>query len=67
MPELPDLVYLESVLTRAVLGHRIAQAKVGDPVVLRCMLPDPFPALLVGKHIREVKRVGQFMRFSLDG
>jgi formamidopyrimidine-DNA glycosylase len=66
MPELPDLVYLEAVLARALVGHAIVQGKVGDPVVLRCMVRDPFPALLVGKHIQDIKRVGQFMRFAID-
>jgi len=40
---------------------------MGDPVVLRLMVPGPLPALLTDRRITEVKRVGQFLRFSLEG
>jgi formamidopyrimidine-DNA glycosylase len=67
VPELPDLVHVEAVLRRSVRGLAIAAARAGDPVVLRLMVPEPFPALLVGRRIAEVKRRGQFLRFDLDG
>ena len=67
MPELPDLVHVEAVLARTVCGLRIAEVRVGDPVVLRLMVPGPLPALLVNKRITAVKRIGQYLRFSLDG
>jgi len=67
VPELPDLVHIESVLARAVCGLRIAEIRMGDPVVLRLMVPGPLPALLTDRRITEVKRVGQFLRFSLEG
>ncbi|HJX51141.1 MAG TPA: DNA-formamidopyrimidine glycosylase family protein [Polyangia bacterium] len=67
MPELPDLVHVEAVLRRSVCGLPIVEARVGDPVVLRLMVPDPFPAVLKGKCIGEVNRRGQFLRFDLDG
>ncbi len=67
VPELPDLVHIEGVLARAVCGLRIVETRVGDPVVLRLMVPGPLAALLLDKHITEVKRIGQFLRFSLDG
>lgn len=66
MPELPDLVHVEAVLARSVCGLPIVDARVGDPVVLRLMLPEPFPAVLLGKRIADVKRRGQFLRFDLD-
>jgi len=66
VPELPDLVHVEAVLARSVCGLPIAEARVGDPVVLRLMVPEPFPAVLLGKRIAEVKRRGQFLRFDLD-
>jgi formamidopyrimidine-DNA glycosylase len=50
-----------------VCGLPITDVRVGDPVVLRLMLPDPFPAVLKDKRIVEVKRRGQFLRFDLDG
>lgn len=67
MPELPDLVHIEAVLARTVCGLRIAEVRVGDPVVLRLMVSGPLPDLLVHKRIAAVKRIGQFLRFSLDG
>jgi formamidopyrimidine-DNA glycosylase len=67
VPELPDLVHVEAVLARSVCGLPIIDARVGDPVVLRLMLPEPFPAVLLGKRISEVNRRGQFLRFDLDG
>ena len=67
MPELPDLVHIETVLARTVCRLPIVDARMGDPVVLRMMVHEPFPALLLGKRIQAVKRVGQFLRFSLDG
>jgi formamidopyrimidine-DNA glycosylase len=66
VPELPDLVHVEAVLARSVCGLPIVDARVGDPVVLRLMLPEPFPAVLLGKRIADVKRRGQFLRFDLD-
>lgn len=67
MPELPDLVHVEAVLRRSVVGLPIVKVRVGDPVVLRLMVAEPLPALLAGKRIVEVSRRGQFMRFNLDG
>jgi formamidopyrimidine-DNA glycosylase len=67
VPELPDLVHIETVLAREVRGLRIVEVRVGDPVVLRLMVPGPLPALLLDKRITAVKRIGQFLRFSLDG
>jgi len=67
MPELPDLVYVEEELTRALAGHRITGARTGDPLVLRVMVPEPFPGVLVGRRLLEVRRRGHFMRFALEG
>jgi formamidopyrimidine-DNA glycosylase len=65
MPELPDLAYIESVLQPALAGRRIVAARTGDPLVLRVMVPDPFPSVLVGRRITGVTRRGHFMRFAL--
>jgi formamidopyrimidine-DNA glycosylase len=67
MPELPDLVHVEAGLRAAVAGKRIAAARTGDPTVLRVMVTDPFPAVLVGRTLEGVDRRGHFMRFALDG
>jgi formamidopyrimidine-DNA glycosylase len=66
MPELPDLVHVEAGLRGAVVGKRIAAARTGDPTVLRIMVAQPFPAVLVGRTLATVERRGHFMRFELD-
>ena len=67
MPELPDLVHVEKGLRRAVVGKRIAAARTGDPTVLRLMVGETFPALLVGRRVETVERRGHFMRFGITG
>jgi formamidopyrimidine-DNA glycosylase len=66
MPELPDLVHVETGLRAAVAGKRIAAARTGDPTVLRIMVGEPFPAVLVGRTLKSVERRGHFMRFGLS-
>ena len=66
MPELPDLVHIEAKLREAVVGRVIGAARTGDPLVLRIMVRDPFPQVLVGRTVREVVRRGHFMCFGLD-
>src|SRR5947209_8478258 len=67
MPELPDLVYVADVLGRALGGRRVAAARVGDPTVLRLMIPEPFPAALLGRRFVGVERRGHFLRFEFGG
>jgi formamidopyrimidine-DNA glycosylase len=67
VPELPDLAYVEEELQRAVAGRRVVGARTGDPLVLRLMVAEPFPAVLVGRRLLEVRRRGHFMRFALEG
>src|SRR5580765_257027 len=66
MPELPDLVHVEAELRAALAGKRITAARTGDPTVLRVMVTDPFPAVLVGRTLAGVERRGHFMRFALS-
>jgi formamidopyrimidine-DNA glycosylase len=67
MPELPDLVHVEDVLRGALAGKIISAARTGDPTVLRIMVREPFPGLLVGRRLETIDRRGHFMRFGLDG
>jgi formamidopyrimidine-DNA glycosylase len=67
VPELPDLVHVEEELRRALVGKRVAAARTGDPLVLRVMVPEPFPGVLVGRRLEDVARRGHFMRFQLEG
>jgi formamidopyrimidine-DNA glycosylase len=67
VPELPDLVHVEAELRRAIVGKRITAARTGDPLVLRVMVQEPFPGVLVGRRLEDVSRRGHFMRFALEG
>jgi formamidopyrimidine-DNA glycosylase len=67
MPELPDLVHVEEVLREAIAGKTITGARTGDPTVLRLMVAEPFPALLIGRRVETVERRGHFMRFGTSG
>jgi len=66
VPELPDLVHVQATLARTVCNLRITDVRVGDPVVLRLMVPGALTDLLLGQRIMKVARVGQFLRFDLD-
>jgi formamidopyrimidine-DNA glycosylase len=67
MPELPDLVHVEEVLRKTIAGKTITGARTGDPTVLRLMVAEPFPALLIGRRVETVERRGHFMRFGISG
>ncbi|MDB4979464.1 MAG: Formamidopyrimidine-DNA glycosylase [Myxococcales bacterium] len=67
VPELPDLVHVEDVLARVIVGKRVAAARTGDPLVLRVMVREPFPDVLAGRRLEEVRRRGHFLRFALEG
>jgi formamidopyrimidine-DNA glycosylase len=66
MPELPDLVRVQRVLSFALASRRVVMARTGDPTVLRIMVAEPFPAVLAGRILREVERRGHFMRFGFE-
>lgn len=67
MPELPDLVRVERVLAKALGGRTVAAARMGDPTVLRLMIPGDFAAAVVGRVVASIERRGHFMRFAFDG
>jgi formamidopyrimidine-DNA glycosylase len=67
MPELPDLVHVEAGLRTALAGKRITAARTGDPTVLRVMVTQPFPDVLVGRQLESIDRRGHFIRFGLEG
>jgi len=67
MPELPDLAHIEAKLRPALVGQQIADARTGDPTVLRMMIDEPLGAALRARHITSVDRRGHFMRFGIEG
>ena len=66
MPELPDLVHVENVLSAALTGRGVTGARVGDPTVLRMMVPGDFAPAVTGRTIQGIERRGHFMRFALS-
>ncbi|NLG29380.1 MAG: Fpg/Nei family DNA glycosylase [Chloroflexi bacterium] len=67
MPETPDLVIIEEVLRRRVLGARVDAVEVLRPIVLRVLLPDATPeGLLAGRALVDVQRQGKFLSLALD-
>jgi formamidopyrimidine-DNA glycosylase len=66
MPELPDLVHVESKLRQALLGRVVESARTGDPTVLRLMVQAPFPGVLLGRRFQQVERRGHFICLHFD-
>ncbi|MDX2022475.1 MAG: DNA-formamidopyrimidine glycosylase family protein [Deltaproteobacteria bacterium] len=64
MPELPDLLHVESQLAPVFVGARIIGLRVGDPVPFRVMIDAKIPDLLLGRTLTAVERRGHFMRFA---
>ena len=64
MPELPDItVYIEA-LERRVLGQVLSRIRVSSPFLLRTF--DPPLESVFGKTVKELRRVGKRIAFSLD-
>lgn len=66
MPELPDLVYIVERLRPALLGRRVLKTAVGNPTVLRILVPGDFGELLAGDSFAALERRGPFLKFSLE-
>jgi len=68
VPELPDLEYIVKTLAPGVVGRRIVQITIKEPIVLRLLLPDPagFAGILPGKRFAGLQRKGPFLRFDLE-
>lgn len=65
MPELPDLLYLQSRLRRSVCQRRIETVEIKQPVVLRSAAP--FGESIIGRTIDDCKLHGPFIRLELSG
>lgn len=67
MPEVPDLVPWAAGLAQALVGRTVERARVGDPIMLRQMVAEPFPTTLLGRTLTNVTRHGHFLRFGFSG
>jgi formamidopyrimidine-DNA glycosylase len=70
MPELPELEVVREVLSRRILGRRIARVSVagrGGPIVVRDLSGLGFAETLTGRTIASIDRRGKYLIFGLDG
>lgn len=66
MPELPDLLHIQSRLRESLLGRKVASERLREPVVLRCLVRGNL-SLLLGRTLQEVQRHGHFLVLRLEG
>jgi formamidopyrimidine-DNA glycosylase len=62
MPELPDLLHIQSTLTRELVGQGVTGQRVREPILLRCALPGGL-SLLEGARLQEIQRRTHFLVF----
>ena len=65
MPELPDLLHIQRILTRDVAGRKVTGTRVREPIILRCALPGGLD-LLEGATLTEVERRTHFLVFRFE-
>jgi formamidopyrimidine-DNA glycosylase len=61
MPELPDLEYIVSVLSRTLPGRRIEQVRVKNPIVLRLGIRGTLQDVCAGEAFGACRRRGHFV------
>ena len=66
MPELPEVEYARRCLERWLVGVRIERASASPGRPLRGVTPEEIARTLPGRTVREVKRHGKQLLWSLD-
>jgi formamidopyrimidine-DNA glycosylase len=64
VPELPDVAAYVHALQARVLGEPLERIRIASPFLLRTT--EPPPAMLAGKRVREVTRIGKRIALVLD-
>ncbi len=64
MPELPDITVYVEAIERRVVGGRIERLRVHSPFLVRTF--EPSIEAVVGKAVREVRRVGKRIALGLE-
>ena len=65
MPELPDLLYIQSRLGEALVGRRVSAETLREPVVMRFAVRGNL-SLLLGRALGEVLRHAHFLVFRFE-
>jgi formamidopyrimidine-DNA glycosylase len=66
VPELPDLLYIQSELDDKVRGRVVDAARLENPVLLRALVEGDL-SLLVGKKLSTIERLAHFLVFGFSG
>lgn len=66
MPELPDLLYIQSQLRQRLVGRHVTSERVHEPVVMRFAVRGNL-SLLLGRALDEVFRKSHFLVFRCEG
>ena len=65
MPELPDVSLYLDALRERVQGQPLERLRIGNPFVVRTI--EPSPAVLEGRTVRGLRRLGKRIVFAFDG
>ena len=65
MPELPDLLYVQSRLKDALVGRRVAGERLREPIVMRFAVRGNL-SLLLGRRLDDVMRHAHFLVFRFE-
>jgi len=65
VPELPDVTVYVEALRKRLLDHKLVQALIKSPFLLRSA--EPPIAATYGRSVREVRRVGKRIAMGMDG
>jgi formamidopyrimidine-DNA glycosylase len=66
MPELPELLHVQSKLHAALVGRQATAERVQEPVVLRYCVQGNL-SLLLGRHLHDIFRKSHFLVFRFEG
>jgi formamidopyrimidine-DNA glycosylase len=65
MPELPDLLYIQSRLQETLVGRRVTAERLREPVVMRFAVRGNL-SLLLGRRLDEIRRHAHFLFFRFE-
>ncbi len=67
MPELPEVETVRRTLLQAVKGKKISDVEIQYPLIIKGINPLDFKKSLINRKISDIKRIGKYLIFDLDG